>query len=70
LKTALLRAGFPIYDSYGAHMRAFVGYAGSRQTSFEIANLLASQYQEIKPYRSRYWQGTERDAEFRRDAAC
>ena len=70
LKAALLRAGFPIYDSYGAHTRAFVGYAGTRQTLFEIANLLASQYQEIKPYRSRYWEGTERDAEFGRDAAC
>ena len=41
LRTALLRAGFPIYDSYGAHARAFVGYAGTRQTLFEIANLLA-----------------------------
>ena len=70
LRTALLRAGFPIYDSYGAHTRAFVGYAGTRQTLFDIANLLASQYQEIKPYRSRYWQGTERDAEFEREAAC
>src|SRR5271157_1915731 len=70
LKTALLRAGFPVYDSYGAHTRAFVGYAGTRQTLFEIANLLANQYQEISPYRSRYWQGTERDAEFGGNAAC
>jgi nitrogenase molybdenum-iron protein NifN len=63
LNTALYRAGFPVYDSYGAHARAFAGYAGSRQTLFDIANLLAGQYREIKPYRSRYWQGTERDAE-------
>jgi nitrogenase molybdenum-iron protein NifN len=70
LKTALFRAGFPIYDSYGAHTRALVGYAGSRQTLFDMANLLAGQYREITPYRSRYWQGTERDAEIRRDAAC
>jgi hypothetical protein len=27
---------------------------------FDIANLLACHYQEIRPYRSRYWQGTER----------
>ena len=70
LKTALFRAGFPIYDSYGAHARALVGYAGSRQTLFDLANLLAGQYREIEPYRSRYWQGTERDAETGRDAAC
>jgi nitrogenase molybdenum-iron protein alpha/beta subunit len=70
LNTALLRAGFPVYDSYGAHTRAFAGYAGARQTLFDIANLLACHYQEIRPYRSRYWQGTERDAELRREVAC
>jgi len=63
LGTALLRAGFPIYDSYGAHTRAFIGYAGSRQLLFELANLLAAHYQELRPYRSRYWRGTPRDAE-------
>ena len=70
LNTALLRAGFPIYDSYGAHTRALVGYAGTRGTLFDIANLLANQYQEIRPYRSRYWEGTERDIETGRDTAC
>ena len=70
LNTALLRAGFPIYDSYGAHTRALVGYAGTRETLFDIANLLANQYREIRPYRSRYWEGTERDVETGRDIAC
>jgi nitrogenase molybdenum-iron cofactor biosynthesis protein NifN len=61
--TALLRAGFPIYDSFGAHTVARVGYTGTRQLLFETANLLAGHYQEIRPYRSRYWQGTPREDE-------
>jgi nitrogenase molybdenum-iron protein alpha/beta subunit len=61
--SALLRAGFPIYDAYGAHTRAFIGYAGSRQLLFEVANLLASHYQELRPHRSRFWQGTPRAQE-------
>jgi nitrogenase molybdenum-iron protein alpha/beta subunit len=61
--TALLRAGFPIYDSYGAHTVARVGYTGTRQLLFETANLLSGHYQEIRPYRSRYWQGTPREDE-------
>jgi nitrogenase molybdenum-iron protein NifN len=61
--TALLRAGFPIYDSYGAHTVTRAGYAGTRQLVFEAANLLANHYQEIRPYRSRFWQGTPREDE-------
>jgi nitrogenase molybdenum-iron protein NifN len=70
LGTALLRAGFPIYDSYGAHAKTWIGYGGSRQIIFEAANLLSAHYQEIRPYRSRYWQGTPRDDERRSDAPC
>jgi nitrogenase molybdenum-iron cofactor biosynthesis protein NifN len=62
-QTALLRAGFPIYDSFGAHAVARAGYAGTRQLLFETANLLAGHYQEIRPYRSLYWQGTPREEE-------
>lgn len=61
--TALLRAGFPVYDQYGAHARATIGYDGTRQLVFETANLLAAHYQELRPYRSRFWAGTPRDAE-------
>ncbi len=70
LGTAFLRAGFPIYDSYGAHARTWTGYAGSRQILFDIANLLAGHYQEIAPYRSRYWQGTPRDGETGKEFSC
>ncbi|TCT24271.1 nitrogenase iron-molybdenum cofactor biosynthesis protein NifE [Thiobaca trueperi] len=63
LGVQLLRAGFPIYDQAGAHLRQWVGYRGSRQTVFELANLLAAQYRLIPPYRSIYWQGTPRECE-------
>ena len=70
LNTALLRAGFPdLRQLWRAHAR-LRGLRRNAPTLFDIANLLANQYREIKPYRSRYWQGTERDAETRRDIAC
>lgn len=70
LGTALLRAGFPLYDSYAAHAHTWVGYGGSRQTLFTLADLLSRHYQEIRPYRSVYWQGTPRDAEITRGKTC
>lgn len=76
LGSALLRAGFPVYDSYGAHARCWIGYAGARRTLFDLANLLAGQYEEIAPYRSIYWRGGPREAEAlppvsrRRGASC
>jgi len=59
----LLRAGFPLYDWYGGYARQWVGYQGSRQTLFEVANLAASQRREVQPYRSLYWQGGPRSSE-------
>jgi nitrogenase molybdenum-iron protein NifN len=50
----LLRAGFPQYDHAGGHARAWVGYRGSRQALFDLANLLSSRHHEIEPYRSLY----------------
>ncbi len=70
LGAAFLRAGFPVYDSYGAHTRSWSGYGGGRQTLFDIANLLAGHYRELTPYRSRYWQGTPRELETRRSGSC
>lgn len=37
-----LRIGFPIFDRLGAQHRVSVGYAGTRDLIFEIANLLQS----------------------------
>jgi len=49
----LLRAGFPLYDQVGGYQRTWIGYQGTRQTLFELANILLSQEKgEIRPYRS------------------
>ncbi len=50
----LLRAGFPLYDQVGGYQHLRIGYQGTRQTLFELANLLLSlEKGEIRPYRSR-----------------
>jgi len=59
----LLRAGFPLHDLYGGHSRARIGYSGSRDTLFDLANLLVARRNEIAPFRSMYWQGTPRAQE-------
>ncbi|TWA70175.1 nitrogenase molybdenum-iron protein NifN [Azospirillum brasilense] len=59
----LVRAGFPLYDTYGGHARVWIGYRGSRNTLFDLANTFATVYREIAPHRSIYWQGTPRDHE-------
>ena len=51
----LLRAGFPQYDLLGGYQRTWIGYQGTRQTLFELANLLLSMERgTIPPYRSVY----------------
>lgn len=56
----LLRAGFPQYDHVGGYARTWVGYRGTRQALFDLANLMMSQHHELEPYRSIYW-GDDRD---------
>jgi nitrogenase molybdenum-iron protein NifN len=50
----LVRAGFPVYDSFAAHAESRVGYAGTRHMILSFADRLVEHYQEIRPYRSRY----------------
>ncbi|MCK6391697.1 MAG: nitrogenase iron-molybdenum cofactor biosynthesis protein NifN, partial [Azonexus sp.] len=50
----LLRAGFPQYDHVGGYARTWVGYRGTRQALFDIANLMLSQHHELEPYQSIY----------------
>lgn len=51
----LYRAGFPQYDLIGGYQRLWVGYKGTRQTLFDLANLMLSRgHGEIAPYRSVY----------------
>lgn len=53
----LLRAGFPQYDLLGGYQRQWIGYTGTRQTLFDIANILLSlEKGEIHPYQSIYAQ--------------
>lgn len=56
----LLRTGFPQYDRVGGYQKTWVGYRGSRQTLFDLANLLLELDKgEIHPYRSIYAQKSE-----------
>ncbi len=59
----LLRAGFPQYDLVGGYARAWVGYRGSRQALFDLANLLQAQHHDPEAYRSLYWQDSPRALE-------
>jgi nitrogenase molybdenum-iron protein NifN len=49
----LLRAGFPLYDIIGGYQKTWIGYKGSRQCLFDLANLvLHGAHEAIAVYRS------------------
>ncbi len=52
----IMRMGFPQYDLVGGYQKTWVGYGGTRQTLFDLANLVLEHHgqHEIKPYRSRF----------------
>jgi nitrogenase molybdenum-iron protein NifN len=59
LRIPLLRSGFPQFDLIGGYQKTWIGYKGTRQTLFDLANLMLThhaQHERIKPYRSRYAQ--------------
>lgn len=57
LGVPILRAGFPLYDQIGGYAKTWVGYQGSRQTLFDLANLVIHHAHEaIAIYRSPYSQ--------------
>jgi nitrogenase molybdenum-iron protein NifN len=59
LGVPLLRAGFPQYDLIGGYQRLWVGYRGTRQALFDLANLLVEHgHHEPEPYVSIYAQRT------------
>jgi len=59
LGVPLLRAGFPQYDLIGGYQRLWVGYRGTRQALFDLANLMAQHgHHEPEPYVSIYSQRT------------
>ncbi|HEX5363255.1 MAG TPA: nitrogenase component 1, partial [Gallionella sp.] len=60
LAVPLLRAGFPQYDLLGGYQRLWVGYRGTRQTLFDLANLLVEHGQhEQEAYVSIYQRQTK-----------
>ncbi|MBI3480507.1 MAG: nitrogenase iron-molybdenum cofactor biosynthesis protein NifN [Nitrosomonadales bacterium] len=55
LQLPLLRAGFPQYDLIGGYQRMWIGYRGTRQTLFDLANMLVEHgHHEVAPYVSVY----------------
>lgn len=54
LGVPLMRMGFPQYDHLGGYQRCWIGYRGTRQALFDLANLMLHHMagHEIKPYRS------------------
>jgi nitrogenase molybdenum-iron protein NifN len=58
LHLPILRCGFPLYDVVGGYQKTFIGYAGSRQTLFDLSNLALSNIHahEVPVYRSIYGQ--------------
>lgn len=58
----ILRAGFPLYDMIGGYQKTWIGYRGSRQTLFDLANLVINfTHEEIEAYRSPYAQKPEEE---------
>lgn len=53
----ILRAGFPQYDIIGGYQKTWIGYRGSRQTLFDLANLVINfAHEEIEVFHSVYAQ--------------
>ena len=67
LGVPLLRAGYPQYDRVGGYTATWVGYRGSRQALFNIANLFLGNHHDIPVHRSIFWAGTPRQFETRPD---
>lgn len=63
LDVPLLRAGFPQYDRMGGHACTWVGYRGTRQALFNIANLFLGNHHDISVHRSLFWAETPRQFE-------
>lgn len=56
----ILRAGFPLYDIIGGYQKTWIGYRGTRQALFDLANLVINfAHEEIEVYHSPYAQKLE-----------
>lgn len=60
LNIPLLRIGFPQYDLIGGFQRCWLGYRGTQNTLFDLANLIVSKHVgEIEAYHSIYAQKSD-----------
>ncbi len=59
LGVPVLTAGFPQFDLIGGYQKTWIGYQGTRQALFDLANLVINfSHEEIPVYRSVYAQKT------------
>ncbi len=54
LGVPLLRAGMPQYDWVGGYCKTWVGYRGTRQALFDLANLVVQHHEPIAAHISRF----------------
>lgn len=58
----IVRTGFPLYDIVGGFQRTWIGYRGTKNTLFELANIfMKNNHHEIEPYYSVYSQKSEEE---------
>ncbi|MDT4332589.1 nitrogenase iron-molybdenum cofactor biosynthesis protein NifN [Methylomonas sp. MED-D] len=62
LGVPILRTGFPLYDIIGGYQKTWIGYRGTRQALFDLANLVINfAHEEIEVYHSPYSQKPENE---------
>ncbi|MBF0422264.1 MAG: nitrogenase iron-molybdenum cofactor biosynthesis protein NifN [Magnetococcales bacterium] len=55
LDLPILRCGYPLFDWVGGHARAWIGYEGTRQAYYDLANaIIHTKHHQHHPFRSRF----------------
>ncbi len=72
LNIPILRAGFPQYDIIGGYQKTWIGYRGTRQVLFDLANLVINfAHEDISVYHSIYGQKPAHEKQDREaEATC
>jgi len=69
LKIPFYRAGFPMFDRLGAGHQLSVGYRGTRDLIFDIANLIIADHEDNHQATPDTWRTAEADMPVAIDAA-
>jgi nitrogenase molybdenum-iron protein NifN len=69
LKIPFYRAGFPMFDRLGAGHQLSVGYRGTRDLIFDIANLIIADHEDNHQATPDTWRTVEADPPVAIDAA-